>query len=260
MKPPDDENMNDEPTATIERQDEAIDLHQVLEDLRGGLRTKGFLYKYGLTLHQFEELLKMLIRKGMFSKEEFRQWKSHKPAVAEAPPPEIHRAEPRPLVPQVGRPVNIATFVIMDPEKNNSWALQLFSIKREEMEGAKFKVALHGKKYAFEVHKLLFRGSVEMLPDPAQKQGAEKTKREEAIEFIANHGWSAYLERRALAANLGTSISHSTGRLALLHCKNDTFLAALHTPTPAINLYVGNSVEKILQRLSKAIKTSSLNI
>ncbi|WP_157212166.1 hypothetical protein [Desulfomonile tiedjei] len=252
--------MNDETTATIEKQDEAIDLHQVLEDLRGGLRTKGFLYKYGLTLHQFEELLKMLIRKGMFSKEEFKQWKSHKPAVAELPRPEIHQTEPRPLVQPVGKPINVATFVITDPEKNNSWALQLFSIKREEMRGAKFKVALHGKKYAFEVHRLLFRGSVEMLPDPTQKQGAEKTKREEAIEFIANHGWSAYLERRALAANLGTSISHGTGRLALLHCKNDTFLAALHTPTPAINLYVGNSVDKIMQRLSKSIKISGINI
>ncbi len=236
-----------------------IDIQEVLADLRGGLRTKGFLYKYGLTMPQFEDLLKGLIRRGLFSKEEFKAWKAKK-ALTPAPAPLASAPRPAIAVEPVGRPINVVTYVIQDPEKNNSWTLQLFSTKREQMKGAKFKVNLHGKKYAFEVEEMLFRGPVEMLPDPAENRASDKSKREEAMEFISTHGWAAYLERRAMAANLGPESSRKTGRLVLLHCKNQTFLAALHTPTPAVNLYVGNSIEKIKQRLSKNVDTAVLNL
>lgn len=259
MKSPDDSSVNDDPTETEDSHSKPIDIQEVLADLRGGLRTKGFLYKYGLTMAQFEELLKGLIRRGLFSKEEFREWKARKaaiptPARLAVPPRQEAAGEP------VGRPINVATYVINDPEKNNSWTLQLFSTSREQMKGAKFKVTLHGRKYAFEVEELLFRGSVEMLPDPEQSKSAAKSKREDAMEFIAQHGWAAYLERRAMVANLGQEGDRRTARLVLLHCKNQTFLAALHTPTPSVNLYVGNSIEKITQRLSKNVDTANLNL
>jgi hypothetical protein len=259
MNSSDDLNTNDESTELDESQSKPIDIQEVLADLRGGLRSKGFLYIYGLTMPQFEELLKGLIRRRLFSKDEFKEWKAKKatspaPARIAGPPPSGSAGE------NVGKPINVATYVIHDPEKNNSWTLQLFSTKKEQMKGAKFKVQLHGRKYAFEVEELLFRGSVEMLPDPSESRAAEKSKREQAMEFIAKHGWAAYLERRAMAANLGPETSRKTGRLVLLHCKNETFLAALHTPTPAVNLYVGNSVEKIKQRLSKNVDTSALQL
>lgn len=265
--------MNDESTAVDDRRAKPIDIQEVLADLRGGLRTKGFLYKYGLTMAQFEEVLRGLIRRGLFTKEEFRAWKGSKAAPPPAQPPSPPQPEAAPMAPQppsppkpqaepgqVGRPINVVTYVIQDPEKNNSWALQLFSTKKEQMKGAKFKVMLHGKKYAFEIEEMLFRGSVEMLPDPDESKAAAKSKREEAMEFIATHGWAAYLERRAVAANLGLESNRKTARLVLLHCKNQTFLAALHTPTPAINLYVGTSLERVTDRLSKSVDTSKLGI
>ncbi|MBI5250634.1 MAG: hypothetical protein HY912_14180 [Desulfomonile tiedjei] len=265
MKLPDEPSMSDEFTEVDDSHSKPIDIQEVLADLHGGLRTKGFLYKYGLTMPQFEDLLKGLIRRGLFTKEEFRAWKARKsatPPPPSSPPPARLAGPPQPerSGESVGRPINVATYVIHDPEKNNSWTLQLFSTKREQMKGAKFKVSLHGRKYAFEVEELLFRGSVEMLPDPEEIKASAKSKREEAMEFIAQHGWAAYLERRAMAANLGPESSRKSARLVLLHCKNQTFLAALHTPTPAVNLYVGNSIEKIKQRLSKNVDTASLNL
>ena len=128
------------------------------------------------------------------------------------------------------------------------------------MPGAQFKVNLHGKKYSFVVEKLLFRGAVKMLESRSADKLGSKGKREEAMEFITTHGWAAYLEQRAYAANFdadGMRIS-GKGRLVLLHCRNDTFLAALHTPAPAINLYVGGSLENIRRRLAKSVDTSDL--
>jgi hypothetical protein len=130
------------------------------------------------------------------------------------------------------------------------------------MKGAKFKVSLHGRKYFFVVEDMIFRGQVEMLAGASGSKSATQTKREEALEFISRHGWSAYLERRALEANVDDvqeSPSGKKARLVLLHCRNNTFLAALHTPAPAINLYVGNSLEKIRLRLSKSVDLSPLD-
>ena len=182
--------MNDEFTDVEGSHSKPIDIQEVLADLRGGLRTKGFLYKYGLTMPQFEDLLKGLIRRGLFTKEEFKAWKAKK-ALTPAPAPLASAPRPAMAGEPVGRPINVVTYVIQDPEKNNSWTLQLFSTKREQMKGAKFKVNLHGKKYAFEVEELLFRGPVEMLPDPAENKASDKSKREEAMEFISAHGWAA---------------------------------------------------------------------
>jgi hypothetical protein len=234
-----------------------IKADELLKDFREGLRTKGFLAKYGLSIGQFEQLLKQLIRDGLFTREEYHAWKSHREAGAD---PTLR--SPGGLGDAVGEDVELATddletYVITHPEMNNSWALQLFSTISEDMEGAKFKAVLQGKKYSFVVKRILYRGSVTMLGEdsPPKAEPDRQSKREEAIEFIAKHGWSAYLENRAFQANFGehAALAHKKAKLALIRCRNDTYLAALHTPAPAINIYVGPSLENIRKRLSSCI-------
>lgn len=234
-------------------------MDEVLRDLRAGLRTQQFLSKYGITLSQFEELLKKLIRQGLFTKEEFRAWKSNRPAPKPEPEYDFQAKEAGQAVLE-NTPDNIATYILREPEKNHAWALQLFSTRREAMKGAQFKVNLHGRKYSFFVEELIFRGQVDMLEERESSKGDTRGKREEALAFIARHGWAAYLESRAIAANVETTLQKSgqKARLVLLHCRNETFLAALHTPAPAINLYVGNSLARIRSRLAKSIDTSVL--
>jgi hypothetical protein len=235
-----------------------LTVEEVLKDLHGGMRTKGFLNKYGLTMTQFESLLKQLIRKGLFTREDFKLWKAHR--LAPEPPAENLNAEAD--LRELTRLNNVETFVITEPERNHSWALQLFSADRDKIKGAQFKVNLHGKKYSFVVVQLLFRGAVDMLPNVGVNQEESKQRRQEALDFISRHGWAAYLEQRAFAANFDSESTQTVrkARLVVLHCKNQTFLAALHTPVPAINLYVGSSLATIRDRLSKSVNTSALNI
>jgi hypothetical protein len=272
MNPPDDigpgfDSFSDEADAEPSKK---VNAEDVLADLRAGRRTKSFLEKYGLSLSEFEDLIKQLIRKNLLSKDEFKAWKTRRPP--ERPPAEAPPRPPRPTTgPQQAHadPTgsttqkvigNVTTYIINDPERNNSWSLQLFSIKRESIKGAKFKVNLHGKKYAFVVEELLFRGQVAMLGGAAPERSASKDRRADAIKFISQHGWSAYLENRAYEANIGMSglAAAQKARLVLLHCRNNTYLAALHTPAPAVNLYVGSSLQSIIGRLSKAVDTSEL--
>lgn len=258
MKTPDDKISLEERTIQAKLRPVRISTEGVLNDLRRGLRTREFLAKYGLSLVQFEELLKKLIRLNLFTKDEFKAWKSRKvqPEPADEPGP-----EPAPDPPAAAEsPMeedNVETYIISEPEKNNSWALQLFKTDRDRIRGAKFKVNLHGKKYSFTVEELLFRGQVEMLTSAAPRKEISKNKREEALALITKHGWAAYLEQRAFSANFDED-KPQKARLVLLHCKNETFLAALHTPAPAINLYVGSSLENIRDRLSKSVDTSQL--
>ncbi|MBI4963732.1 MAG: hypothetical protein HY913_10700 [Desulfomonile tiedjei] len=262
MKPPRDphEDFSGFTAEEMESSAKTISAEEILEDLRAGLRTRGFLTKYGLTLGQFEGLLKGLIRKGLLTKDEFKVWKAHRVAqTASEPEAAGQGVAPSPVPERLHH--NVKTFVITEPEMNNSWALQLFSTQRERMKGAQFKVNLHGKKYAFIVEQMLFRGQVEMLATADSGQANDKSKREQALEFISRHGWAAYLESRAVEANLGEPgpQPRKKARLVLLHCRNHTFLAALHTPAPAINLYVGSSLEKIRGRLAKSVDTSLLD-
>jgi hypothetical protein len=235
-----------------------LTVEEVLKDLHAGMRTKAFLSKYGITMVQFESLLKQLIRKGLFTKEDFRLWKAHRLAPAQ---PVEDRSDAETLK-NVERFQNVETFIITEPERNHPWALELFSTDREQIRGAQFKVNLRGKKYSFVVEQLLFRGAVEMLPNVGMSPEESKRKRQEALDYITNHGWAAYLEQRAFAANFDEESTQTVrkARLVLLHCKNQTFLAALHTPVPAINLYVGSSLETIRHRLSKSVNTSGLKI
>jgi hypothetical protein len=232
-----------------------IKVEEILADMRTGMRTKEFLTKYGIELAEFQEILKQLIRQGLLSKDEFKAWKAHRPVEAKAQDIDPGYED---------RPVssNIVTYVVSDPEKKNHWALSLFSTKRENMKGAEFKVNLQGKKYSFVVEEMLYRGPVRMRQKKAAKSVDAQTKRQEAIDFISKHGWAAYLENRAFTANFSDDETDFTGkaRLVLLHCRNETYLAALHTPAPAINLYVASSLDKIRQRLSRNVDTASLNL
>ena len=264
MNPPNDlgdgfDSFADEKEASPSRKLRAEDL---LVDLRAGMRTKGFLSKYGLSLSEFEDLIRQLIRTGMLSKEEFKAWKTRRPGAEPAPPPPPSRSMTAESARSTTEKVtgNVITYVINDPERNNSWALQLFAIKRESIRGAKFKVNLHGKKYAFVVEHLLFRGQVNMLASELPRKSGNQDKREDAIKFITQHGWAAYLEDRAFSANFGASglAAGNKARLVLLHCRNNTFLAALHTPAPAVNLYVGSTLDSIVSRLAKSVDTSEL--
>lgn len=233
-----------------------IRIEEILADLRAGLRTKAFLAKYLLTLEEFQEILKQLIRQGLLTKEEFRAWKAHRD-----PDPEPAREDPVDAQAQA-TPSNVETYIIREPEKKNHWALALFSTGRDKMKGAEFKVNLQGRKYAFVVEKLVFRGTVTMRGGRVRKPKDEQTRRQEAVDFISKHGWAAYLERRAFQANFGADQDDPAvkARLVLLHCRNETFLAALHTPAPAINLYVASSLDKIRKRLAKSVDTSGLEI
>lgn len=238
-----------------------IDLRDVLDDLRAGLRTRGFLLKYRITLAEFQTLLKDLIRAGFLTKQEFRDWKAHRlGSTAHGNGMAAHAG--RSDEDSVPRISNIETYVLSEPERNHSWALALFSTQREKMKGAQFKVTLQGKKYLFVVEELIFRGSVNMVKGAVESPSERLTKRQEALDFIARHGWAAYLENRAYMANFGNGPDPAPikAKLVLLHCRNETFLAALHTPVPAINLYVGSSLETIRRRLSKSVDMSSLGI
>jgi hypothetical protein len=239
-----------------------VRVEDILTDLRAGLRTKGFLVKYGLSMGEFEYLLKKLIKKGLFTREEFTAWKDH----GSRSPSEVQEYHPGKEAPGIERDKGrqgIVTYVIRDPEKNDTWALQLFSTQRDQMQGHSFKVNLHGRKYSFIVEELIFRGQVSMLEAVDHSPKPEtREKREKAIEFISAHGWAAYLETRAIEANVEDIDDDSLkrARLVLLRCRNNTFLAALHTPAPAINLYVGPSLENIKQRLAKSVDTKILGI
>ena len=82
------------------------------------------------------------------------------------------------------------------------------------MQGAAFKVDLHGRRYSFVVEEMLFRGPVNMLPGVLAGRPVTKGKREEAIEFISEHGWAAYLESRAIEANLSGATSEEPEKSA----------------------------------------------
>ncbi len=262
MSPTDNTNMPpDKLPSSGEGTSRKIRVDQILGDIRAGLRTRGFLEKYNLTMGEFEGLLKKMIRKGILTVEEYTVWKSHRKTDAPTAEPTLTDID-MPSVAGPGHKQGITTFVIKDPEKNDSWALKLFSTQRDMMQGAAFKVDLHGKRYSFVVEQMLFRGPVDMLPGVISPRPGIRGKREEAIEFISEHGWAAYLESRAIDANLSASGAGEPqkARLVLLHCRNNTFLAALHTPAPAINLYVGSSLNSIKARLAKSVDTSSLSL
>jgi hypothetical protein len=244
----------------VESPHQPIRMEDVLRDLRAGLRTKGFLVKYGLSMGEFEQLLKSLIRRRLFTVDEYKEWKARRPSASPSQEPTATASAVS--TSQGEKPAQqVVTYVITEPEKNNSWALQLFSTRRELMRGAQFKVNLHGRRYSFIVEEMLFRGQVDMLDSEALSTGEQKARRAEAMEFIAKHGWAAYLEKRAINANLQESSGgvSKKARLVLLHCRNDTFLAALHTPAPAINLYVGTSLANIRGRLAKSVDTNLLD-
>ena len=222
-----------------------VNLEEILEDLYAGLRSKDILEKRELSMKDFELILKKIIRDGLFTVEQFKAWKAHRPipgptTTAKRPAPAEPPAEPPAQSPQPQpQPETIETYVISRPEESNSWALKLFSTQRERMPGSAFKVNLHGRKYSFFVAELLFRGNVDMqddhllAPSPGKKKSGED-KRAIAMEFIAKHGWGAYLENRAFAANFGPDADEGAAkaRLVVLHCRNNTYLAALHTPAP----------------------------
>lgn len=249
-----------------------VNLEEILEDLYAGLRTKDILESRGLSMKEFELILKKIIRDGLFTVEQFKAWKAHRPipgAVGRPKEQSQPRTEAEPHTEAEPQPQaeTIETYVIARPEESNSWALKLFSTQRERMAGSAFKVNLHGRKYSFLVEELLFRGNVDMQGDNllAPQSGKKRTgedKRAVAMDFIAKHGWAAYLENRAFAANFGPDADEGVtkARLVVLHCRNNTYLAALHTPAPAVNLYVSNSLRKIRERLSKTIDTRILKI
>jgi hypothetical protein len=235
-----------------------VRVQDVVKDLHSGMRTRAFLDKYDFDLSEFQEILKRLIREGSFTIEDFKAWKAHRPTSAavaeETENDEISDAQ------SPGGLSNIETFILSEPEKNHSWALQLFSTRREEMKGARFKVNLQGKKYLFVIEEMLFRGSVNMLEEEPETPQEIQRRRQEALQYIARHGWSAYLENRAFMANVEgeDQTSRKKARLVLLYCRNETFLAALHTPAPTVNLYVASSLEKLHQRLAKSVDMGDL--
>jgi hypothetical protein len=262
MSPPVDQ---DESLPSFDQEVEApraprIKADDVLTDFRAGMRTKSFLSKYNLSVEQFEQLLKRLIKERLISKEELLAWKTrraaHRKQEVESSEDdwEEHRSS--------GSPGNVETCVIHEPERNGAWILDLFNKDAEEVEGTRVKVALHGKKYAFFVEELLFRGRVKILGEEGGSRPLRLDKREEALEYIAQHGWAAYLETRAFLANFSQDEDDKPlqAKLLLLQCKNGAYLAALHTSAPAVNIYVSSSLENIKRRLAGHIDLKGLRV
>ncbi len=256
----------------------------VLRDLRAGvLRTKGLVAKYGLTVKDFEQIIIRLIRSGQWTKEQFRDWKAHR-----TPPPESDlksfevtfeakdleaelgedfspRPEKDPPSTELPSPKPISgpeTYIIHEPEVNDSLAMKLFTTKREDIGGARFKVLLQGKKLAFTVDRMLFRGPVELLHGVVPKKTDIKKKREDALDYVSKHGWAAYLESRAFTATFGGSDApevRTKARMVLVQARNNTYVAAIHTPVPSINVYVDSNLEAIRERLEKVVDLRGVN-
>ena len=95
-----------------------IKVDQILADIKAGLRTRGFLEKYNLTMGEFEGLLKKMIRKGILTVEEYTTWKSHRRTDAPTAEPLLADTD-MPSAAGPGHKQGITTFVIKDPEKND---------------------------------------------------------------------------------------------------------------------------------------------
>ncbi len=239
-----------------------IRLDEIARELREGKRTKHFLGKYGLTLPVFEELLKRVIREGYFSRDEFSAWKARKP-MPQSSGGKRNDSASAPVLTLRSKPDDVDTHVISESDEDSATVMKLFSVKREKLKGLRFKVSLGGRKYGFTVEDVVHRSPVDMLQAVPVARGKVpmKKRQEEAVEYIAKHGWAAYLENRAFLANFEDDASAATSRkakLVVVFCTSESFVAALHTPTPAINFYVAGSLADIKNRLSKIINTAPL--
>jgi hypothetical protein len=282
-----------------------LNAQDILADINKGLRTRHFLQKYGIDKEEFQHILKRMIRDGILTKEQFKQWKAHRPVEPE--PQKAQASESKGTVstfedtvdmdqlrkqalgdlsllddedpvhqeaaqkeetapetkPQKGVPGSVETYVITEPEKNGAWVLDLFATKRDEMEGLRFKARIMGKKYGFTVEKMLFRGPVNIF-DNAGNAGKPKPrdKREEALNFISSHGWAAYLESRAIEANIEEQNQRQflAGRLMVLKCMRQTYVAALHSPAPSVSFYVASDLESIKRRLEKNVDMTNVRL
>ncbi len=286
-----------------------VNAQDILADINKGLRTRHFLQKYGMDKEEFQQILKRMIRDGILTKDQFRQWKAHRPpstgpssGVVESKPVKptasafedtvdmdqirkqalgdlatlddddpIMVEEPKKEKEQVEEPPRnqksvpgtVETYVITEPEKNGAWALDLFAAKRDEMEGLRFKARILGKKYAFTIEKMLYRGPVNIFENETTEKPKYKDKREEALHFISSHGWAAYLESRAIEANIGEETSSQpvqSGRLMVLKCKHQTFVAAVHSPAPSVSFYVASDLATIKERLGKSVDMTSIRL
>ncbi|MEW6351472.1 MAG: hypothetical protein AB1646_20665 [Thermodesulfobacteriota bacterium] len=267
--------------ATVRSGRKQLSDEAVLRDLRGGtLRTKGIVAKYGMTVKDFEQIIIRLIRSGQWTKEEFRDWKAHRSVRPNADQKSFEVTfeardveaelggsfdEPSPKAPAAAAPQPISnpeTYIIHEREVNDSLAMKLFTTKREEIGGARFKVLLQGKKLAFTVDRMLFRGPVELLHGVIPKKTDIRKKREEALDYVAKHGWAAYLESRAFTATFGGSDApevRTKARLVLVQARNNTYVAAIHTPLPSINVYVDSNLDAIRDRLAKVVDIRGVN-
>ena len=235
-----------------------INAQGILKDIKAGLGTREVLSKHGLDKEEFEHIIKKMIREGILNVREFRKWRSSRTQPSPLGNISFDELEEPTMNNTPGIPGNVETYVIDEPEKNSIWALELFSIQRDRMTGAKFKAMLHGKKYSFVVEQLVFRGSVDLLKSRQLSGDKAKKKREQALDYIAEHGWASYLERKAMEANIDKDESESKARLVILKCRNNTYVAALHTPAPTVNFYVAPSLEAIRDRLARTVDFSSM--
>lgn len=285
-----------------------VSAQDILADINKGLRTRHFLQKYGIDKEEFQQILKRMIRDGILTKDQFRQWKAHRPP-SSGPSSEVIESKPTkpsasafedtvdmdhirkqalgdlatlddddPIMAeepakekeeedapknQKGVPGSVETYVIPEPEKNGAWALDLFATKRDDMEGLRFKARILGKKYAFTIEKMLYRGPVNIFENEKEEKPKVKNKREEALQFISSHGWAAYLESRAIEANIGEETSSQkvqSGRLMVLKCKHQTYVAAVHSPAPSVSFYVASDLDTIKERLGKSVDMTSIRL
>ncbi len=234
-----------------------INAKGILKDIKAGLGTREILAKHGVDKEEFEHILKKMIREGMLNKRDFRRWRTTRTQPSPLGTISFDELE-EPTMITPGIPGNVDTYVINEPEKNSMWALELFSTQTDRMSGAKFRANLHGKKYSFVVEQLIFRGSVDLQKVKKISGDQAKKKREQALDYIAEHGWATYLENKAMEANIDQDETETKARLVILKCRNSTYVAALHTPAPTVNFYVAPSLEAIRDRLSKTVDFSSI--
>jgi hypothetical protein len=230
-------------------------IDDILEDMSAGKRTKAILADYNLSVKQLAVMLQQAISDGLLTKSELKQWRENRSvALSTIRVVESLAGDLDPGTEAVE--LEQATFVVAENDNNWEQALRLFNSEKSSLVGAHFTLTTNLRYHSFVVDKVLFRSKVPMVK---KRQRPPSKKAEDAMEFIATHGWEAYLEDRAFAANFERfEPSEKKATLAVVRCKDGMFLAAVYTGGRDVNFYAEATQSKLKNRLSSIIDTSKL--
>lgn len=249
-----------EPVERIRRRPEVSSkVLEIVEDIRSGKRTREILSSRNLKMDEAARLLRTAVSQGLISTDELKAWKERNVStVATVRLAATVAAELDEPVQRFGG--GMETFIIPHHAIRRTGAVKLFRGKAEEIKGTELKVGTGGSLTTFVVNGVLFRGIVPILDHTEENSESFDSKCNDAADYIAEHGWSAYLEARVFAANFDTGRKPpQKGRLALVHGKEENCLAALMTAEGNIKVIVGPSPTNVVDRLSVSIDKEKLS-